>query len=437
MEENHLAEKEAFERTEFRSEEVREILGSIPHWTIRSGSGYLFILIVFALLISWFIKYPDAINTQIILTTETPPVEIVSKSSGYLTLWVKDKQKVKKDQYIGYLSSPANVDAVLRVMNRIAIFKSDYYKTPGILKTYIPEPESELGELQEPYDLFTRKLDEYRFAMQQKSYQQRIGILNKQTGNYYLLNKQIAEQNSIMFDELQLKTSLNNIDSTLYARTITSKVEFQEKKSNYLAQQRVYKNALSNITLNDIRVNELQGRVRDLQLEEQKQNKELVTATEEAIKQLDGKLKEWEQLHLLKAPFEGHIALFKFWTDHQYIQVNDEILAVIPENENFLGRAKAKVAGSGKIKPGQKVNIKIDNYPAEEYGIVTGIIQSISLLPKENMYNVNIELPAGLLTSYKKKLEFKQEMTGQAEIITEDLRLSDRFFYQLKNTFNR
>jgi hypothetical protein len=37
----------------------------------------------------------------------------------------------------------------------------------------------------------------------------------------------------------------------------------------------------------------------------------------------------------------------------------------------------------------------------------------------------------------KKEIEFRQEMQGIAEIITEDLRLIERFFYQLKDVFKR
>ena len=106
----------------------------------------------------------------------------------------------------------------------------------------------------------------------------------------------------------------------------------------------------------------------------------------------------------------------------------DEIMTIIPGDKNYYGNAKVQIAGSGKIKIGQKINIKFDNYPYGEYGIIEGSVQSISLIPKENTYNVTAQLLNGLLTSYGKKLEFKSEMSGQAEIITEDLRLIERFF---------
>ncbi|CEN44722.1 hypothetical protein CCAND38_330005 [Capnocytophaga canis] len=43
-----------------------------------------------------------------------------------------------------------------------------------------------------------------------------------------------------------------------------------------------------------------------------------------------------------------------------------------------------------------------------------------------------ITLPKGLKTSYGKDIIFNKEMTGRADIITEDMRLIERFFYQIR-----
>jgi hypothetical protein len=40
-----------------------------------------------------------------------------------------------------------------------------------------------------------------------------------------------------------------------------------------------------------------------------------------------------------------------------------------------------------------------------------------------------------LETSYKKKILFQQEMRGSAAIITEDLRLIERIFYQFRSMY--
>ena len=42
-------------------------------------------------------------------------------------------------------------------------------------------------------------------------------------------------------------------------------------------------------------------------------------------------------------------------------------------------------------------------------------------------YMLEVEFPTKLITTYGKELAFSQEMTGMAEIITDDLRLLDKF----------
>ena len=48
-----------------------------------------------------------------------------------------------------------------------------------------------------------------------------------------------------------------------------------------------------------------------------------------------------------------------------------------------------------------------------------------------------MSLPNILITTHDKEIEFKQEMQGVAEIITEDLRLIERVFYQFKEIFKQ
>ncbi|CAN5826079.1 hypothetical protein BH11BAC7_BH11BAC7_04240 [soil metagenome] len=90
-----------------------------------------------------------------------------------------------------------------------------------------------------------------------------------------------------------------------------------------------------------------------------------------------------------------------------------------------------------KIKPGQTVNIKLDNYPFAQYGIVEGVVTGISEVPKDNAYAIEIGLPQGLSTTYKKTLAFKQGMQGVAEIVTDDRRIAQRIFQALSDKFKK
>ncbi|WP_367276796.1 hypothetical protein [Flavobacterium sp.] len=50
---------------------------------------------------------------------------------------------------------------------------------------------------------------------------------------------------------------------------------------------------------------------------------------------------------------------------------------------------------------------------------------------------IDISLPNGLETSYKKQISFQQEMSGTADIVTDDLRLIERLLYQFRDVFKR
>jgi hypothetical protein len=45
---------------------------------------------------------------------------------------------------------------------------------------------------------------------------------------------------------------------------------------------------------------------------------------------------------------------------------------------------------------------------------------------------VTVDLPEGLKTNLSQSLIFKQQLAGTTEIITEDLRLLERVFYQFR-----
>jgi HlyD family secretion protein len=87
---------------------------------------------------------------------------------------------------------------------------------------------------------------------------------------------------------------------------------------------------------------------------------------------------------------------------------------------------------SGKVKQGQAVNIKLSSYPYLEYGMVRGRIKTKSLVPSGDAYVIEIELPDGLTTLYKRKLDFTQNMQGVAEVITDDMRLLQKIIYPLR-----
>lgn len=70
---------------EERSEEVRELMGPVPGWTLRWGIALVGVL--FALLLggAWWFRYPDTLQAPCTLSPLRPPVAVVAPASGTVT----------------------------------------------------------------------------------------------------------------------------------------------------------------------------------------------------------------------------------------------------------------------------------------------------------------------------------------------------------------
>ena len=80
--------------------------------------------------------------------------------------------------------------------------------------------------------------------------------------------------------------------------------------------------------------------------------------------------------------------------------------------------------------------MKLPSYPYQEFGAITGKLDFISNIPTDSGYLAKVLLPNGLQTNYKKLVQYHEGLLADAEIITEDLKLSDRMLNQLKSVIN-
>ncbi len=141
-------------------------------------------------------------------------------------------------------------------------------------------------------------------------------------------------------------------------------------------------------------------------------------------------------MYVLKSPVSGKVTIGNYWSENQNVKTGDAIMTVVPaKKEKPFGKMTLAMENTGKIKSGQKVNIKLSNFPATEFGMLVGNVHSISLVPEQGNYYVKVDLPNGLITNYNRQLPFMQEMTGNAEIITEDMRLIERIVDPIRLIF--
>lgn len=420
-----------------RSEEVQEILSSVPNWMVLWGNTVIFVLIVGLLLISWFIKYPDVINSEIIITTVSPPEKIYANRAGQIdTISVSNNESVTKNQILAIIENTANNQDVIELKQIIDTLKISYKDF------YFPLEKLHflsLGDIEPDFANFETSYTEY--------------LLNKQLNplsNEFLANQvslfeaknrlnTIISQQNINKKEIELKKNDLTRYEVLYEKGIISAQDFDLKKLDFLQAQRSYQNNNSSISQLRELIYESQKNLKGTEIKRIKEENNYLKNVIQSYNQLKKSLRNWELSYLLKSSINGRVSFLTFWNKNQTVKQGDLVFTVIPtSNNNYIGKIKAPIQNSGKIKVGQKVNIRLANYPPAEFGMLVGTIENISLLPDASgNYLIDVKLSKRLMTTYNKKIDFKQEMYGNAEIITENLRLTQRFFYQLKNIFQR
>jgi len=418
-----------------RSDQVQEILEMIPNWMIRWGNTLILCLIMITLFFSWVIKYPDKINSTALITTSVPPEKLYSKTNGKIeVLLVDNNQQISKREIIAIVESSANYSDILLLRHLLDTIRVNYNNF------YFPIeqlPNLTLGPIDSDYALFETSYTNYLLNKNLQPFSNAIlageqSIIEATNRlNNLIIEKKINEQ------ELELmKKDLVRFKSLL-EKGVIAEQEFEIKSLTLLKAQRENKSISSSISQLRELVSTSNSSFNSTQIEKVMTENQLLKNTIQAFVQLKKSVKNWELLYAFAPSVSGKVSFSSFLTRNQSIKEGELIFTIIPNDaKSYIAKVKAPFQNSGKIKIGQKVNIKLENYPSQEFGTLGGIINSLSLVPDvDNNYLIEVKLPKKLVSSYGKEIFFKQEMIGTAEIITEDLRLIERFFYQLKNVF--
>ncbi len=422
---------------ELRSEEVQEIIGRTPNRLIQYGITVIFSIVILLLAGSFFFKYPDIIQARIVLTGNNPPAEIKARTNGKITqFFIKDKQEVKKDEILGIIENTT-------VYND---FKTLKQQIPG-LKIFINSSQSDilnfhvlqnlrLGDLQIQYSKLLSDISNYKdFIVLDYHNKKKESLRNQISANQkYLQN--LKRQEKLSRNDLILTQKQYNRDSILFISKSISAFELEKSESQLLQKKYAYESAKNAITSTEITISGLEQNNIELEKQYYEQKANFDISLRETYENLLAQIELWEQTYMLKSPVNGQISFDKYWTDNQNVTSGETVFIVVPpKTSELFGRAEIPAVGAGKVKKGQRVNIKFDDFPHTQFGSVRAKVEDISLVRTNEKYLVTVSFPDSLNTNYRKQIPFVQNMQGSAEIITEDLPLIARLINPLKKLF--
>ncbi|MEG1589788.1 MAG: HlyD family efflux transporter periplasmic adaptor subunit [Chryseobacterium sp.] len=416
---------------ELRSESVQDILTNPPHWMFRWGNTIIFIILLLILAMSYIIKYPEFVPAPIVVTSQNPPEKIEARSSSKIEkIFIKDHQKVKKGDVMMVLQSTANYQDVLKLKKLVDSIASDQLLTFPIKEA----SHYKLGELQSDYNSFAKAFQDENLFIRLQPYAPENIATNLSISESRSRIANLKQQKNLEVAKAELSRKSYQRSQELFNQGVIAAVELESEKIKYLQAQQSLENL--NISLSQLQesISNFNKTKSGTAINTEKDKITYSSQTIQLFEQLRKSLKQWEQSYLIISSTDGMASFQQFYGENQFVKAGDPILSILPDRtEQLVGRMSVPTVNSGKIIPGEKVLIKLDNYRFQEYGIIEGKVQNISLIPDDKgNYYVDVVLPKGLKTSYNKTLKFDKELRGNAEIVTQDLRLIERFFYQIR-----
>uniref|UniRef100_UPI0025DAAF5D HlyD family secretion protein n=1 Tax=uncultured Chryseobacterium sp. TaxID=259322 RepID=UPI0025DAAF5D len=382
-------------------------------------------------IMSYLIKYPEFVPAPVVVTSQNPPEKLEARTNSKIEkIFIKNHQQVRKNDILMVMQSTANYQDVL------ALKKIVDSLTPGQLQSFPLHETShfKLGELQGDYNSFAKAFQDEALFTRLQPYAPENLAANQSISEYRARIATLQQQKKLEQAKYELTRKSYQRSQDLFNQGVISAVELENEKIKFIQEQQNLENIKISLSQMEEGISNLNKTKSGTAISTEKDKITYSSQTLQLFEQLRKTLNQWEQNYLIVSSTNGVASFQQFFGENQFVKTGDAILTILPENkEQLVGRMSVPSVNSGKVKTGEKVLIKLDNYRFQEYGIIEGRVQNISMSPDDKgNYYVDVTLPKGLRTSYNKTLPFDKELRGNAEIVTQDLRLIERFFYQMR-----
>ncbi len=402
---------------------------------MRRGTLIVFLFFVLLIVFSFLLNYNEVIHAEILVTSENPPVDLYSKKSGKLVYMnFESGKETTEGEILAIIENPSNHEDVFYLKAQLQDSLNSFKTLADLYQNFPSDLELEV-EVHSSYQNFLTAFQDYLLYLNLNESEQENRNLNSRIAR---LRRQISiKQNQLtaVKRNYTLSKQKNDRQKTLFDKGVISKQQLDGSEQELLtARNEINKirEELQSLHVDTLNLNDLSSK---------SLNKNIISAStylselQLAKQELKGKIGRWEDNYALKSPISGSVTVFDVWNNYQNVAKGEHIITIVPKRQRqLLGKCKVPIRNSAKLKQGQDVIIKLDNYPYREWGMLKGTVVNVSETPKkgkEIYYSVYVSIPK-LITSYDKEIEFKQEMVGSAKIVLQETTLLERVFYQFR-----
>jgi multidrug efflux pump subunit AcrA (membrane-fusion protein) len=432
---NEIISTPGYELNTDRSEQLQDIISTKPGFLVRWGNTFFLVIMILVILACWFIRYPDLVQAPAKMTSINAPKPIICRTNGELIkIFILENQKIKCNQVIGYIESIGNHDVILSLATNLDSIKTLLNDNKSSQIRNLMSSPANLGELQVTYQAFLQSWLNFENFIEGGFIYKKIEVLEKDKINLQKLHKNLEEQKELQEQDLELVRKTFEANESLKKEKVISEFDYRIEQSKLLNKKQSIPQIRSAIINNEGQQVEKEKEIMELRNSIHQQKATFQQSLNTFISQVD----EWIKLHVLISPIEGKVAFDSFIQENQQLVVGQIVCFINPENSQYFAELTIPQSNFGKVRSGQNVLLRFQSYPFQEFGSVLGKIEFISHVPtKENGYLAKVSLVNGLKTTYGKEIQFRDGLSANAEIITKDMRLIERFYYSVMSQVKR
>lgn len=415
---------------QLKSEAMNAMLSSPPSWIIRSGSGVFLAVLILVIFLSWFIRYPDEVNGEVLVTTSKAPIELSNQTYIQLrSLHVSENQEVSSGDLIARFdmhTKPGDIVKASAYLKKLERFEGKFPKRIPVF-----EPSLQLGVFQEQWTILLAKVKEWNSEQAANISREKTTSIRREIAFREQLQIISARKIKLSEGEYELiKEQLAGSERLAGQQAISGQTLKQDKRIHMQALQSVQtqkEQAIQNL----ITLNHLRKELSVLEYEEGLKEVQKSSEIQIALTALRNSLQTREKDAVWIAPCSGRILFNKALQVNRFYKTEEASIVIVPEGSGYGALATITSNGAGKVTIGQKAFVELADFPKTEFGMLEGKVRAITQMDKAGKYEVKISLPKQLKTTYDKQIPFKAQLKGKVKIITKDKRLLERFFEQL------
>ncbi|MCU0440388.1 MAG: HlyD family secretion protein [Raineya sp.] len=414
-------------------DQKRDFFGQPPTWIVKYGISLLATIFILVVILANFIRYPDVVEEMVLINGTQLPQRVTAPAAGEYRMLVKNEEIVEEGSLLGYIETSCKIQHLKKLESQLKTFlSSDTIQLENLV----------LGELQQGYETFRVAYYNYKLYISTGTYLQ-IVALEKQIDAQRRMNNNLKDQIITQKKEFLILGKQYERDKKLLEMKVLAPLEFEKTEQAYLIGLRSLQNIENSLISGEFQVTQYISKIAELKTEGMNQEQKLLQELNATKEKLKSDIEAYKKKYWLVAFMKGKVSYLVSWSPKLQVQTGQEMMGVVADESQIKGNLYIDSEVSAKIKKGQKVQIRLLNYPYEEYGIVEGEVANIASISTKDKsilelygksegrkYRVEVYIKS-LTTSHKKRIPFEGELEGKAKIITKDYSLLERALLQV------